>query len=148
MPATEMNRARLLEERKEKKTDEEISLEADCSARRADVELVTDFTAHAADHIWWCNGDLLDVQLLMVLTHSPGLGGQGVEHNSRVDEIFLYTLEPSVQLLEPHQLSGIWSTQGKKASLETSGCGEFTNRVKKGPLGRYVWSGNLYQHQV
>lgn len=66
-----------------------------------------------------CNGvmrALLDVQFLMVLTHGPSLCGEGVEHNSRVDEIFLHTLEPSVQLLKPHQLGGIWGTRKENTS--------------------------------
>lgn len=61
--------------------------------------------------VWRCRGiigALLDVQFLMVLTHSSSLCSEGVEHYSRVDEIFLHTLEPCIQLLKPHQLSSIY----------------------------------------
>lgn len=61
---------------------------------------------------------LLDVQLFMVLAHSSSFCRKGVEHHGWVDEIFLHTLEPRVQLLKPHQLSSIW---GKQKAKQTSG---------------------------
>lgn len=51
--------------------------------------------------------DILDIQLLMVLAHSSSLCGQGVEHHGWVDEIFLHTLKPRIQLFKPHQLGSI-----------------------------------------
>lgn len=59
---------------------------------------------------------LLDVQLFVVLAHSSSFCRQGVEHHCGVDEVLLHALEPRVQLLEPHQLSGIWGErQGKQS---------------------------------
>lgn len=59
---------------------------------------------------------LLDVQLFMVLAHGSSFCRQRVKHYSRVDEIFLHTLQPRVQLLKPHQLSSIWGKQRAKRS--------------------------------
>jgi len=53
----------------------------------------------------------LDVQLFVVLAHCSSFCGQGVQHHSRIDEIFLHTLKPCIQLLKPHQLSCIWGKQ-------------------------------------
>lgn len=68
---------------------------------------------------------LLDVQLFMVLAHGASFCCEGVEHHGRVDEIFLHTLQPRVQLLKPHQLSSIW---GKEKVKQT--CGEEPRPVK------------------
>lgn len=62
-------------------------------------------------------GSLLDIQLFMVLAHSSSFCREGVEHHGRVDEIFLHALKPCIQLLEPHQLSGIWGKKGSKNFL-------------------------------
>ena len=62
---------------------------------------------------------LLDVQLFMVLAHSSSFCREGVEHHGRVDEIFLHALKPRIQLLKPHQLSGIWGKKGSKTILHT-----------------------------
>lgn len=50
---------------------------------------------------------LLGARFIQVLADSVSFGGQGVKHYSRVNEILLQALQPGVQLLKPHQLSGI-----------------------------------------
>ena len=60
---------------------------------------------------------VLDVQLLVVLAHAAGLGGQGVEHHGGVDEVLLHALQPGVQLLEPHQLGRVWGGSAAWQSL-------------------------------
>lgn len=50
---------------------------------------------------------LLGSRFVRVLADSVSFCGEGVEHYSRVDEILLHTLQPSIQLLKPHELSSI-----------------------------------------
>lgn len=58
--------------------------------------------------------NLLSARLVRVLADGVGLCGQGVEHNGRIDEVLLYTLEPGIELLKPHELSCICNTQEHK----------------------------------
>lgn len=50
---------------------------------------------------------LLGSRFVRVLADSVSFCGEGVEHYSRIDEILLHTLQPSIQLLKPHELSSI-----------------------------------------
>lgn len=74
------------------------------------------FLIHNNDYIRM-RMNLLSARLVRVLADGVGLCGQGVEHHSRVDKILLYTLEPGIEFLKPHELSCICNTQGIKYVL-------------------------------
>ena len=61
---------------------------------------------------------LLDVKLLGFQADALRLCSEGVEHYSRIDNVLLHTLQPRIQLLEPHQLGGIWDGQGMAKQIK------------------------------